>query len=322
MTRHADPDGADAADAADAASPIDHQGQISNPGKVLWTRDRITKADLADYYDSVADRLLAHLRGRPVTLNHHPRGVDQPGFMRKDVAKHAPPEVGRWTTWAPTARRDVSYALIENREALRWCAGQNVTEFHPCLFRIDRPDRLDVVVIDLDPSDGSVDAATAALWCHEILVENGVDSWVKTSGGRGLHIMIEIERRYDVDVLRRFADAVADIAVDRHRDDLTTEFHKDQRGRRLFVDCTRVNVGATLIAPWSPRARDLATVATPLEWSEVEPGLDTSRFTQATAVSRSAEPEHPPQRIDAALDALRVEAEPAGDPSATSQTRR
>ena len=145
--------------------------EISNPSKVLWPEAGITKADLATYYDTVADRLLSHLRGRPVTLSHRPKGVEHGGFIRKDLPDHAPAAVGRWETWAHTARREVTYALIENREALEWCASQNVVEFHPCLFRVDRPDRLDVVVIDLDPAADSVSAAVAACWVKEVLDE-------------------------------------------------------------------------------------------------------------------------------------------------------
>ena len=166
------------------------------------------------------------------------------------------------------------------------------------------PTRLDTVVIDLDPTDGSVDAATAALWCHEVLIDIGVESWVKTSGGRGLHILIDVERRYDTAVLRGFVDAIASIVVERHPDELTTEFHKDQRGGRLFVDCTRVGIGATLIAAWSPRARSIATVSTPLAWPEVEPGLDPAVFTQATAVTRPPAPPVSAQRLDDAFAVL------------------
>lgn len=277
---------------------------ISHPDKLLWPEAGLTKADLAAYYDAVADRLLTHLEDRAVTLMHSPRGVDETGFLRKDLPAHAPASIRRWTTWAHTARRDVSYAVIDDRAGLRWCAGQNVTEFHACLFRIDRPDRLDTVVIDLDPAPESVEPALAAMWIHEVLTELEVNAWVKTSGGRGFHVMVPVERRYDVGDLRRFADHVADLAVERHHDDLTTEFHKADRRGRLFVDCTRVTVGATLITAWSPRARSTPTVSTPLEWDELTPTTDPSGYTQQTAIDRP-EPALPrAQRIDHVLRSL------------------
>ncbi|WP_420452166.1 non-homologous end-joining DNA ligase [Ilumatobacter sp.] len=279
--------------------------ELSSPDKVLWPEGSITKADLADYYHDVRDRLLPHLAGRAVTLNHHPRGVDRDGFMRKDLASHAPAFVGRWTTHARTARRDVDYALIDSPEALRWCAGQNVTELHACLFRVDRPDRLDTLVIDLDPSESSVTAVVAAPWVREVLDEIGLRSGVKTSGGRGLHVLVPVERRYATDELRALVEGVAAECVRRHPDELTTRFAKDERGGRLFVDCTRVGIGATLIAAWSPRARSIPTVSTPLSWDEVGPDLDVRRLTQATVRDRP-DPlvEVAPQRIESAARAL------------------
>lgn len=279
--------------------------EISHPDKVLWPSEGITKQHLADYYDAVADRLLPHLHDRPITLNHHPRGVEQPGFMRKDLPDHAPDSVGRWTTWAHTAKRDVAYALVDSPDALAWCAGQNVTEFHACLFRIDRPDRLDTLVVDLDPSPDSVDAATAALWIREVLDDVGLAAAVKTSGGRGLHVVVPVERRYDVDQLRLVVGHVARRATDEHPEELTTEFHRDRRGDRLFVDCTRVGIGATVIAAWSPRARSIPTVATPLDWSEVEAGLDPTRFTQASVRDRAEPADRPdPQRLEKLLSSI------------------
>ena len=290
--------------ASDRATDADLSERISSPDKVLWPSAQITKLDLAEYYVAVADRLLPHLAGRATTLKHSPKGVDDDGFMRKDLPDHAPPSVGRWTTYAKSARRSLDYAVIENVDALIWCAGQNVTEFHPCLFRVDRPDRLDTVVIDLDPSPDSVDAATTALWIREICDQLGLACAVKTSGGRGMHVTVPVERRYDTPRLRTFAEAIASKAVRRHPDELTTEFTKTERGGRLFVDCTRVGIGATVISAWSPRARSEPTVSTPLEWDEVVDGLDVTRFTQSVAVDRPAVAEPDPQRIERALDAL------------------
>ena len=278
--------------------------RISSPDKVLWPSAGITKLDLAEYYVAVADRLLERLSGRATTLKHSPKGVGDDGFMRKDLPDHAPDSVGRWTTYAKSARRSLDYAVIDNVDALVWCAGQNVTEFHPCLFRVDRPDRLDTVVVDLDPSADSVDAATTALWIREICDEIDLSCAVKTSGGRGMHVTIPVERRYETARLRALAEAIAAESVRRHPDELTTEFTKTERGGRLFVDCTRVGIGATVIAAWSPRARSEPTVSTPLHWDEVVGGLDVARFTQEVALDRPPVDEPDPQRIERALDAF------------------
>ena len=281
--------------------------ELSHPDKVLWPSVGITKAGLADYYDAVADRLIPHLRDRPLTFAQHPRGVEADGFVRKDLPKHAPDVVGRFPSWARTARRTVDYALVDSRGALRWCAGQNVTELHACLYRVDRPDRLDTLVIDLDPAEGSVTAAQAAIWVKEVLDELDLVAGVKTSGGRGLHVLVPIERRHEADELRALVEAIASACVERHPAELTTSFAKEGRGGRLFVDCTRVGIGATIIAAWSPRASPGATVSTPLRWDEVVPDLDVGALTQASVVDRD-DPlaDLRPQRIESARDALGV----------------
>ena len=256
-----------------AKRPVVEGSQVllSSADKVLWPEPGFTKADLARYYAAVAPRLLPELAGRPVTLLRAPAGIAKQTFLQKDLHTKAPEFVSTYKVWAPSADREVAYPLISDLDGLVWLAQQNVVELHPGLFRVDRPDRVDVLVFDLDPGGPEPPVHQAAHWVREVLVDLGLDPRVKTSGKKGLHLLVPIERRYAPDRVRALALAIARMAADRHPDALTVQMRKAEREGRLLVDWSRTGIGATLIAAWSPRASPQGTVATPLTWDEVGP---------------------------------------------------
>lgn len=260
--------------------------ELSSPGKVLWPERGLTKQDLFDYVHDAADRLLPHLRDRPLSVKRFPRGTASGGFFQKDLPGHAPETIGRWRQWAESSGREVSYALVDDVEGLAWFAQQNAVELHPSLVRTDRPDRVEHLVFDIDPAPRGVSPARIARWVRDVLADVGLDALAKTSGGRGLHVVVPIERRYGPELLRPLTLALARMVVDRHPDDLTVEMRKDDRGGRTLLDWSRCTPGATLIAPWSPRAHPQATVATPLAWDEVTDDLDPTRLTLDTVLDR------------------------------------
>jgi bifunctional non-homologous end joining protein LigD len=259
---------------------------------------------------AAADRLLPQVAARPLSLKRYPKGVEGDGFFQKDVPDHAPAAIGRWRTWAGGSTkvkggREVAYALVDSVEGLRWLAQQNTVELHPGLVRVDRPDRADQLVFDVDPGERAVPPARVARWVREVLDELGLHALAKTSGGRGVHVVVPIERRYDAELLRPLTLAIARATAERHPDDLTVEMRKADRGGRTLVDWSRGG-GSTLIAAWSPRAHPLATVATPLHWDEVVDDLDPTAFRLGTALER---PDHwagawRPQRLERAVAAL------------------
>lgn len=296
--------------------------RLTSPDKVLWPTPGFTKRDLCDYYTAVADRLLPHLAGRPLTLKRHNAGVHEEGFLQKNLPDSAPDFVGRYRVWTETSRREVAYALADDADDLRWFAQQNAVELHPWFSRVDRPDRADLLAFDLDPGEGSPPVTRAARWLREVLDELGLQSLVKTSGKRGLHLYVPVERRYTFGELRGFALAVCRACADRHRDDLTVEMRKADRGARLLLDWSRAGPAQTLVAAWSPRAHPAGTVSTPLAWDEVEEGLDPTAFTLATAPGRPdwwADPPAP-QRIERARAALHDAGYPAVDRSPRART--
>ena len=283
--------------------------KLSSPDKVLWPEPGFTKRDLLAYYEAVAGRLLPHLRGRPLTLLRANAGIDGERFLQKNLPPSAPASVSRFEVWTETSNRTVAYALADDVDDLRYFANQNAVELHPWFSRSDKPDRADAVAFDLDPTDERVAPAWAALRMREVLDELGLKSMVKTSGKRGLHIYVPVERRYDFGMLRGFGLAVSRLCAARHPGELTVEMRKANRGDRLLLDWSRAGQAQTLAAPWSPRAHPAGTVSTPLHWDEVAEGLDPSAFTMTTVLDR---PDHwaemtAPQRIEKACAALTAE---------------
>ncbi|MBA2529875.1 MAG: ATP-dependent DNA ligase, partial [Euzebyales bacterium] len=260
--------------------------RLSHPDKVLWPQPGFTKADLAAYYEGLAGRLLPHLAGRPLTLLRANDGVGGQRFLQKNLPDSAPASIARHAVWTETSQRTVHYALAGGRGDLRWFANANAVELHPWFSRVDRPDRPDLLAFDLDPSVPSPTAAQAAWWLREVLDEIGLVSVVKTSGKRGLHLYVPVQRRYDFGELRGLALAVCSLCADRHPGELTVQMRKADRGDRLLLDWSRAGPAQTLVAPWSPRAHPAGTVSTPLAWDEVDDTIDPTRFTLATAPRR------------------------------------
>ena len=259
---------------------------LTSPDKVLWPQAGVTKADLWDYYMAVADRLLATVADRPLTLKRHPDGIEHSGFFQKHLGKDAPGDLHRFATWSESSKRDVEYLVARGPRELQWAAQMGVVELHAWLARIDRPDQPDTLLFDLDPSSDEQSVPQAALWTREVLDELGLDARVKSSGKRGMHVIVRLERRYRFDEVRGFGLAVARYIADRHPDALTVEMRKADRGGRLLVDWSRHGPAQHAVAAWSPRATPNATVSVPLTWEEVDAGFEPSSVTVRTAPQR------------------------------------
>jgi bifunctional non-homologous end joining protein LigD len=253
--------------------------EISRPDKVLFGADGITKADLAEYYDTVANNMLPHLRGRPLMLERHPDGIDGPRFMQKDVPGYFPPWVHR--AELPKEAGSVTYVLCDDVATLLYLTNQACVTLHRFLSKADRPDHPDRLIFDLDPPGEDFAAARhAAELLHELLDELELPSALMTTGSRGLHVLVPLDRQADFDDVRAFARAAADLLARRHPDRLTTEPRKPARRGRLYLDVQRNAYAQTAVAPYSVRALPGAPVAAPLAWSELdEAGLDARRWT-------------------------------------------
>ncbi len=241
----------------------------------------VTKRELVDYLDAMADRVISVLRDRALSVIRARPG--QPPFMQKNVPKSAPTWLRTVSWWAETSQRDVAYALCNDRRSLLWFANQRAVEYHPALVLADRPDRMTHLVIDLDPPEGAVFDVVigVAHLVRRVLMDAGLAGAVKTSGAKGLHIFVPIDDTVSIDdgaaALRAIAARVErlDPAV------ATTAFMKEDRGNKVFVDSTRSG-GATVVAAYSPRARPGLPVSFPLRWEELD-GVSPADFTVRTA---------------------------------------
>ncbi|MBO0863747.1 MAG: non-homologous end-joining DNA ligase [Mycobacterium sp.] len=255
------------------------QVEITHPDRVLFPADGITKGDLVDYYSGVADAMLPHLKGRPLTVQRFPRGIGEKGFIQQDFADSMPD----WMGAAEVAKQDgtLVHPVAERREALVWLANQNCVTLHAWQSRQGRLDRPDRLVFDLDPSDSDFPAVRAtARALADVLEDLGLASYLQTTGSRGLHVVVPVSGDTDFDTARQFTRDVAELVAADDPAHRTVEARKNKRGRRVYLDVMRNAYAQTAVAAYSVRARDGAPVATPLEWDELSSrGLRPDRFT-------------------------------------------
>jgi bifunctional non-homologous end joining protein LigD len=197
-------------------------------------------------------------------------------YYQKDTPKYAPSWIRTVTIPAPSAKREVAYTVCNDEATLAWLGNQAALEFHPAPVRRDRLERPDLLVVDIDPPDGAFDAAVeVALLVLEVLDDLGITPLIKTTCGKGLHIVIPLVRHVSEVQLRHAAGRLAEIVIERRPDLVTAEFRKAKREGRVMLDPSRNGPGATIVAPYSPRARPEATVSFPVvtkELGSITPG--------------------------------------------------
>jgi bifunctional non-homologous end joining protein LigD len=252
---------------------------ITHPEKVMFPGDGITKGDLAAYYEAIAQHMLPHLRGRPITMERYHRGIAAKGFIQKDVAKGFPEWLER--VEVPKKGGTVHHPLATGVDSLLWLANQNTVTIHVWTSRA--PDLLhpDLCVFDLDPAaDNPAQVRAAALEVRDCLDELGLRAWVKTSGSKGFHIAVPLDRKSDFGEVETFAHQVGSVLVKRNPSRLTQEFSKADRGGRILVDTGRNGYSATFAAVYTVRAKPGAPVSAPCTWAEVERGeVEPQTFT-------------------------------------------
>lgn len=265
---------------------------LSNIDKVFWPDEGITKGDLLAYYREIAPVLVSHLRGRPFTMKRYPDGWQGKHFFQKDSPKHRPP----WLRTAPfpaTTRegetRTIDYALVDDELALLWMVNMGCIDMHAWSSRADRPDRPDWVLFDLDPSEGAGfgEATEVALLVRQALELVGLVGFPKTSGSRGIHVLVPVARRHTFAQAREFAAVVAGALARAHPGLVTTEWTKRKR-QGVLVDANQNGPGKTTASVYSVRPRAGAPVSTPVRWEELKAGLDPAGFTMDVVLDRVA----------------------------------
>jgi bifunctional non-homologous end joining protein LigD len=291
--------------------------RLSNLDKPFWPEEGITKGDLLAYYRAIAPTVVPHLRDRPFTMKRYPDGWSGDFFFQKDAPKHMP-------DWIPSRKflvsaRDrartkkwIAAPLVNDEAALLWMVNMGCIDLNTWYSRVDKPDRPDWVLFDLDPSPdvGFRETVQVALLVKEILDALGLVGFPKTSGSRGIHVLVPVERRYTYDETREFAEIVAGALARTHRGLVTTEWTKSKR-RGVLVDANQNGEGKTIASVYSVRPRAGAPVSTPLRWEELTTDLDPERFTMDVVLERVrregdlyADVLSTRQRLDKALRAL------------------
>lgn len=262
--------------------------QLSNEDKILFPDEAITKGAVVDYYVQIAEAMLPHVRGRPLTMHRFPDGIDHEGFYQKAIGGYFP----GWIRRATVEKEDgqVTHVVCENAATLAYLANQACITPHVWLSRADRPRHPDRMIFDLDPSGhdfGVVREVARAL--VDLLDDLGLAVFLQTTGSRGIHVVVPLDRSADFEASRRFARDVADLVARRMPDRATTEIRKKKRGERLFIDVMRNGYAQTAVAPYAIRPKSGAPVATPIDRSELsDADLRPDGYTIRNIFSRLA----------------------------------
>jgi bifunctional non-homologous end joining protein LigD len=262
---------------------------ITHPDKVLFPEDGITKGELAAYYEAIAPLMIPHIRGRPITMERFPAGIGHKGFIQKDVSKGFPEWLERIEV--PKKGGTVRHALVTDTRSLLWVVNQNTITPHVWTSRVPNLLQADICVFDLDPAtdEEPVALCDAALLLREVLREHGHESWIKTSGSKGFHIVVPTDGATAKGAAARFANRLGRELVSRDPAHLTQEFSKVDRAGRIYVDTGRNGYSATFAAAYAVRPKPGAPVSAPCTWEEVESGtVKPQTFTLRTMADRVA----------------------------------
>jgi bifunctional non-homologous end joining protein LigD len=243
--------------------------RLTHPERELWPEDGITKGELFEYMGAMAGVIVPHVKDRPVSLQRFRGAVGDGGFFQKEVPKGAPD----WVRTVEVPKRDgvVHHVLANDGDTLQWLAQQGCVTPHVFTARADMLDRPDRLVVDLDPSQDDFAAVRqAARECGDALREEGLEPFAMVTGSRGIHVVVPLKRTRSTEDVLAWARAFAGRLADAHPDALTTEFHKDKRNDRIYLDVARNGVAQTVVPPYAPRPRPHAPVATPLTWDELD----------------------------------------------------
>ena len=266
--------------------------KLANLDKPFFQKEGITKGDLLSYYRAVAPVLVPHLQGRPFTMIRYPDGIEGKHFFQKDAPSHMPEWIARHRALVSTRestrrKRWVEFPVVNDELALLWMVNMGCIDMNTWYSRVDKPERPDFVLFDLDPSPdvGFKETVEVALLVKQALDAFGLAGFPKISSAEGMHVLVPVERRYTYEDTRRFAEIVAGAIARAHRGLATTEWSK-QRRRGVLIDANQNGEGKTISSVYSVRPRPGGIVSTPLRWDEVNDKLDPRTFTMDVVLQR------------------------------------
>jgi bifunctional non-homologous end joining protein LigD len=267
--------------------------KLTNLDKVLYPKTKTTKAEVIDYYARVAEVILPHLKGRPLTLKRYPDGVDRFNFFEKNCPKHRPEWVKTTPIYVDRRAGEIDFCLCENRATLIWMAQLAALELHPSLSKSTRMEQPTVLAFDLDPGPpaGLVECCKVALRVRELFGAFGLEGFPKVSGGKGLQVYFPLNTKVTYEQTSPFAKAVAQLLEQQTPKEVVSKMAKVDRRGKVFVDWSQNHQKKTTISVYSLRARERPTASIPIHWREVErtaKGGDTDkiRFEIPEAIKR------------------------------------
>jgi bifunctional non-homologous end joining protein LigD len=256
-----------------------HEVRLTHPDRVLFGEAGLTKLDLACHYERVASLMLPYVRDRPLALQAYPDGIEHDGYFLKAVPSYFPDWIARATV--PKKGGTITHVLAQNAATLVYLAGQNVVTLHAWLSRADKPHQPDRLTLDFDPSGGDfAEVRAAARNAGERLRALRLVPYAMTTGSRGVHVVCPLRRGGSFQDVHGFARGLAEEMVADDPDHLTLQWHKTDRGKRIYLDVNRIAYAQHAVVPYSVRARPNAPVAVPLHWDELSnPALKPDRWT-------------------------------------------
>ncbi len=264
---------------------------FTNLEKILYPELGLKKSRVIEYYIRIAPRMLGFLNNRPIVMNRYPDGVDSEGFYEKDKPMGIPDWVKTFKNYSETAQRELNYVVCNNLDTLIWMANLASIEINITLSTIDNYDAPDLVFFDIDPEPPCSfdDVMDVALLLKEKLDELNFRSFVKTSGKKGLHVVLPVIKSYNFKQTREFVHQFGKFLA-RESNLVVSEFMNSRDPGTIFIDYLQNTRGKTMIAPYSLRAQAKATVSTPLEWKELKKGLRPEEFNINTILKRKNDP--------------------------------
>ena len=258
--------------------------ELSNLEKILFPADGITKGAIVDYYDSICSWILPHLKNRPLVLQRFPDGIDKFGFYQKQTSEHFPD----WIETVRVAKEGGEQDLVvcNDRATLLYLANLAALTLHPWLSTAARVRYPDMLVVDLDPPSGQFEQArSAARFCRKLFDELELPVFLKTTGSKGLHLVVPLNGKDDFDAVRDLATDMMQVLATRHPEELTTEHRKAKRRGRVYLDIARNAYAQTAVAAYSVRAMPGGPVSAPIEWDELRrKSLDSNSYTIANVL--------------------------------------
>lgn len=262
---------------------------VTNPSKIYFPKEKITKKDVVDYYVSIADYILPYLKGRPESLLRHPNGITKQSFFQKDAAGNAPSFVSHQLIYSESNDKEINYIVCDNPATLVYLNNLGCIEMNPWHSTVKSLEYPGYLMIDIDPSENNIfdQVVQAALTVKEILDKAGAVSFCKTSGATGMHVYVPAGKKYTFEQVKDFAYIICRMAHEKLKGFTTLERNLAKRGNKhIYMDYLQNRSGQTLASVYSLRPKPGATVSTPLLWDEVKPGLSPKEFTIYNTLDR------------------------------------